>query len=107
MRAASLAPILPQVMEEGERKKAALILMKNYHFDRTPQYLECPDLIVNSKSSVALDDDSRHKRRLARRHKKALLNNSKIQMLPGLATNSIVFCFLFVKNHQFAWRANH
>ena len=65
-------------------RKAALILMKNSHFDRTPQCLECrPDLIVNSKSSVALDDDSRHKRRLARRHKKALLNNSKIQMLPA------------------------
>ena len=24
----------------------------------------------------------------------------------GLATNSIFFCFLFVKNHWFAWRAN-
>ena len=29
------APILPRVMEEGESKKAALILMKNSHFDRT------------------------------------------------------------------------
>ena len=35
MRAALLAPILPRVMEEGESKKAALILMKNSHFDRT------------------------------------------------------------------------
>ena len=26
--------------------------------------------------------------------------------LPGLATNSISFCFLFVKTHWFAWRAN-
>ena len=26
--------------------------------------------------------------------------------VPGLATNSIFFCFLFVKNHWFAWRAN-
>ena len=25
---------------------------------------------------------------------------------PGLATNSICFCFLCVKNHWFAWRAN-
>ena len=25
---------------------------------------------------------------------------------PGLATNSIFICFLFVKNHWFAWRAN-
>ena len=25
---------------------------------------------------------------------------------PGLATNSIFFCFLFVKNHSFAWRGN-
>ena len=32
---ALLAPILPRVMEEGESKKAALILMKNSHFDRT------------------------------------------------------------------------
>ena len=38
MRAAFLAPILPQVMEEGESKKAALILMKNSHFDRTLRY---------------------------------------------------------------------
>ena len=35
MRAALLAPILPRVMEEGESKKAALVLMKNSHFDRT------------------------------------------------------------------------
>ena len=39
MRAALLAPILPRVMEEGESKKAALILMKNSHFSRTPLYL--------------------------------------------------------------------
>ena len=38
MRAALLAPILPRVMEEGESKKAALILMKNSHFDRTLWY---------------------------------------------------------------------
>ena len=25
---------------------------------------------------------------------------------PGLNTNSIFFCFLFVKDHRFAWRAN-
>ena len=25
---------------------------------------------------------------------------------PGLATNSILLCFLFVKNHWFTWRAN-
>ena len=37
MRAALHAPILPRVMEEGESKKAALILMKNSHFDGTPQ----------------------------------------------------------------------
>ena len=30
MRAAVLAPILPQVMEEGESKKAALILIGLY-----------------------------------------------------------------------------
>ena len=24
----------------------------------------------------------------------------------GLTTNSIFFCFLFVKTHRFAWRAN-
>ena len=24
----------------------------------------------------------------------------------GMATNSIFFCSLFVKNHRFAWRAN-
>ena len=39
MRAAFLSPILPWVMKEGESKKAALILMKNYHFDRTLRYL--------------------------------------------------------------------
>ena len=33
--AALLAPILPRDMEEGESKKAALILMKNSHFDGT------------------------------------------------------------------------
>ena len=38
MRAALLAPILPIVMKEGDSKKAALILMKNSHFDRTLQY---------------------------------------------------------------------
>ena len=38
MRASLLAPILPRVMEEGEKKKAALILMKNSHFDRTLRY---------------------------------------------------------------------
>ena len=38
MRAALLAPILPRVMEEGESKKAALILIKNSHFDRTLRY---------------------------------------------------------------------
>ena len=38
MRATLLAPILPRVMEEGESKKAALILMKNSHFDRTLRY---------------------------------------------------------------------
>ena len=38
-RAALLVPpILPRVMEEGESKKAALILMKNSHFDRTLRY---------------------------------------------------------------------
>ena len=26
--------------------------------------------------------------------------------IPGLATNSIFFCFLFVKTHWFAWRAD-
>lgn len=35
MRAALLAPILPQVKKEGESKKVALILMKNSDFDRT------------------------------------------------------------------------
>ena len=35
MRAALL---LPRVMEEGESKKAALIFMKNSHFDRTLRY---------------------------------------------------------------------
>ena len=38
MRAALLAPILPQVMKEGESKQVALILMKNSHFDRTLRY---------------------------------------------------------------------
>ena len=38
MRAAFLSPILPWVMKEGESKKAALILMKNSHFDRTLRY---------------------------------------------------------------------
>ena len=33
MRAALLARILPRVMKEGESKEAALILMKNSHFD--------------------------------------------------------------------------
>ena len=33
-----LAPIFPRVMEEGESKKAALILMKNSRFDRTLRY---------------------------------------------------------------------
>ena len=37
MRAALLAPILHRVMEAGESKKAALILMKTSHFDTTPQ----------------------------------------------------------------------
>ena len=35
MRVAFLAPILPWVMKEGESKKAALLLMKNSHFNRT------------------------------------------------------------------------
>ena len=35
VRAAFLAILLPRVMKEGESKKAALILMKNSHFDRT------------------------------------------------------------------------
>ena len=35
MRAAFLAPIHPWVMKERESKKAALILMKNSHLDRT------------------------------------------------------------------------
>ena len=38
MGAALLAPILPRVMEERESKKAALIFMKNTHFDRTLGY---------------------------------------------------------------------
>ena len=38
MRAAFLTPILPRVIKEGENKKAALILMKNSHFDRTLLY---------------------------------------------------------------------
>ena len=38
MRAALLTHILPWVMEEGESKKAAFILMENSHFDRTPRY---------------------------------------------------------------------
>ena len=38
MRAALLAPILLRVMEEGESKKAAVILMKNSHFDRALRY---------------------------------------------------------------------
>ena len=38
IRAALRAPILPRVMKEGESKKAALILMKNSHFDRTLRY---------------------------------------------------------------------
>ena len=46
MRAALLAPVLPRVMEEGESKKAALILMKNSHFDRTLRYLF--DLLLNT-----------------------------------------------------------
>ena len=40
MRAALLAPILPPVMKEGESKQAALILMKNSHFDRTLRYMQ-------------------------------------------------------------------
>ena len=28
------------------------------------------------------------------------------RLMPGLATNSIYFCFLFEKNLSFAWRAN-
>ena len=39
MRAALLAPILPRVMKERESKWAALILMKNSHFDRTLRYI--------------------------------------------------------------------
>ena len=39
MRAAFLDPILPQVVKEGESKKAALILMKNSHFDRSLRYV--------------------------------------------------------------------
>ena len=39
LRAAFLAPILLWVMNEGISKKAALILMKHSHFDRTPQLL--------------------------------------------------------------------
>ena len=35
MRASFLAPNRPRVMEEGESKQEALILMKNSHFDRT------------------------------------------------------------------------
>ena len=49
MRAALLAPILPRVMKEGERKQAVLILMKNSHFDRTPRYPEA--YLYNFRSS--------------------------------------------------------
>ena len=31
---------------------------------------------------------------------------SALWVKPGLATNSILFCFLFVKTHWFAWRPN-
>ena len=39
MRAAFLAPNLHRVMKEGESKQAALILMKNSHFDGALRYL--------------------------------------------------------------------
>ena len=32
--------------------------------------------------------------------------STRPERLPGLAINSILFCFLFGKNHWFAWRAN-
>ena len=37
MRAANVAPLLPRFMKEGERKKAALILMKHSQFEKTLQ----------------------------------------------------------------------
>ena len=36
----------------------------------------------------------------------ALSMCSQCKAFTGLATNSIFFCFLFVKTHCFAWRAN-
>ena len=42
-------PILPK---EGESKKAAIILMKNSHFDRTPQYY----IVCTAKMFVERDD---------------------------------------------------
>ena len=40
MRAALLGSILPPVMKKGESKQAALILMKNSHFDRTLRHMQ-------------------------------------------------------------------
>ena len=39
MRAAFLAPILARIMNQGESKKVALILMKHSQFDRTLRYI--------------------------------------------------------------------
>ena len=36
-----------------------------------------------TEESACLDDDSRHRKRLVKRHQKALLTNTKILMLPA------------------------
>ena len=36
-----------------------------------------------TNGSIALDEDTKRKRRLEKRHRQALLNNSKIMMLPA------------------------
>ena len=62
MRVASClpCPILPWVMKEGESKKAALILMKNSHFDGHysifPASKNCLKILLNSQWFLSESD---------------------------------------------------
>ena len=54
MRVASLAPILPQVMKEGESKQAALIWMKNSHFDRTLRTVSMDKVLITNLLNMSV-----------------------------------------------------
>ena len=70
---------------------------------RRPQ----PSVLLPGAQRKSPGRDSGHLRRLKVRHYHV---NGRAHLFPvpqpGLVTNSTFFCFLFVKSHWFAWRAN-